>query len=231
LDQNLGCRNGVLSGIDWFFEHNSAGIIIEDDIEFDGAFLFYCDTNQELLEKYLLSGFSICNTSSNCLPLHGTVWGWACHRKHWHSFRVFQPKWNTNIKILRTATCIKEQINLLNQISHNTSTNIDTWDFDWSFFRRAQNILTVMPKFSLTTNIGFEAGVHTRSKKPNWMPTLRNCKDENLKVTLVSKELDQKREFDCFSRKGFQLKSLLVDLLKINILNIKRKFINNGEET
>src|SRR5688572_20906804 len=30
-DRNLGCRLGVSTAIDWFFEHEQEGIILEDD--------------------------------------------------------------------------------------------------------------------------------------------------------------------------------------------------------
>ena len=31
-DQNLGCRKGVITGINWFFNYEDQGIILEDDI-------------------------------------------------------------------------------------------------------------------------------------------------------------------------------------------------------
>ena len=222
---NLGCRNGVISGINWFFEHNHAGIIIEDDIAFDTDFLSYCDANEDYLNDYILSGFCVNNSSCNWLSLHGTVWGWACHRKYWHQFRAFQPKWTTYVNVIKTATCVKERINLLSQICQNTSSDIDTWDFDWSFFRRSQKILTLMPKTSFTTNIGFEDGTHTKSKKPDWMPTLLRSKDETFRALLLSTKLDQNREFHYFSRKNSHLTliHILVALVKLNIVLIKRE--------
>ena len=30
-DYNLGCNLGVVAALDWFFEHNSFGIVLEDD--------------------------------------------------------------------------------------------------------------------------------------------------------------------------------------------------------
>ena len=31
-DRNLGCKKGVSSGINWFFQHEEQGIILEDDV-------------------------------------------------------------------------------------------------------------------------------------------------------------------------------------------------------
>ena len=46
---NLGARRAVPSAIDWFFEHEEQGIIIEDDCVADPSFFPYCE---ELLDRY-----------------------------------------------------------------------------------------------------------------------------------------------------------------------------------
>ena len=46
---NLGCRLAVSSAIDWFFESESEGVILEDDIHPVPSFFGYC---AELLERY-----------------------------------------------------------------------------------------------------------------------------------------------------------------------------------
>ena len=48
-DQNLGCRLAVSQAIDWFFEQEPEGIILEDDCLPDQTFFWFC---KELLEKY-----------------------------------------------------------------------------------------------------------------------------------------------------------------------------------
>jgi hypothetical protein len=48
-EQNLGCGIAVKSAIDWFFENEEAGIILEDDCLPDQSFFPYC---AELLERY-----------------------------------------------------------------------------------------------------------------------------------------------------------------------------------
>ena len=48
-ENNLGCRLAVSSAIDWFFEQEPEGIILEDDCLPDQSFFFFC---QELLEHF-----------------------------------------------------------------------------------------------------------------------------------------------------------------------------------
>ena len=45
-ESNLGCRAGVTAALDWFFDHEEEGIVLEDDIVADPSFFPFC---QELL--------------------------------------------------------------------------------------------------------------------------------------------------------------------------------------
>src|SRR3989344_3134899 len=47
--KNLGVKNGMVSAIDWFFEHVDRGIILEDDCLPEVSFFRFCE---ELLKKY-----------------------------------------------------------------------------------------------------------------------------------------------------------------------------------
>jgi len=49
LDENLGCGRAVTAAIDWFFEHEPAGIILEDDTLPHPDFFGFCG---ELLDRY-----------------------------------------------------------------------------------------------------------------------------------------------------------------------------------
>jgi hypothetical protein len=49
FDQNLGCRDAMSRGIDWFFSKVDEGIILEDDCLPDFSFFNFC---QQLLERY-----------------------------------------------------------------------------------------------------------------------------------------------------------------------------------
>src|SRR5262245_44656181 len=43
-ERNLGCRKRVSTAIDWFFEHEEEGIILEDDCLPSRCFFAYCST-------------------------------------------------------------------------------------------------------------------------------------------------------------------------------------------
>jgi len=48
-DQNLGCKNAVSGALDWFFDNEEKGIILEDDCLPNEYFFYFC---KELLLKY-----------------------------------------------------------------------------------------------------------------------------------------------------------------------------------
>ena len=46
---NLGCKKAVIGAIDWFFDHEEMGVILEDDCLPNQSFYPFCD---DLLDKY-----------------------------------------------------------------------------------------------------------------------------------------------------------------------------------
>ena len=46
---NLGCRESVYKGINWFFKHNNFGIVLEDDCIPNDSFFHFCNI---MLDKY-----------------------------------------------------------------------------------------------------------------------------------------------------------------------------------
>ena len=48
-NENLGCKYGPLSAINWFFDNEEYGIILEDDILPNESFFNFCD---HFLEKF-----------------------------------------------------------------------------------------------------------------------------------------------------------------------------------
>ena len=89
-DTNLGCRLGVSNGINWFFEHEEEGIIIQDDILPSPGFFVFCET---MLELYRNDERIMMITGTNYHPVAGdkdfffsqyfSIWGWATWRRAW----------------------------------------------------------------------------------------------------------------------------------------------------
>src|SRR5271169_304080 len=94
-DQNLGLRRAVASAIDWFFESEEEGIVLEDDCLPSLDFFRFCT---ELLERYrtdtrvmAICGSSYVNPGSNhtasyYFSYYADVWGWATWRRAWQLY-------------------------------------------------------------------------------------------------------------------------------------------------
>ena len=93
-ESNLGCGCGVRSGIDWFFENEERGIILEDDCKPHPDFFVFCS---EMLDKYRddtrvfsVAGFNelpvtAFQGASYEFSVYNLIWGWASWRRAWRS--------------------------------------------------------------------------------------------------------------------------------------------------
>ena len=163
---NLGCRAGVTAALDWFFEQEDEGIVLEDDIVADPSFFLFC---QELLERYRHDervGVIAANNHQRLPPSDGSsyrfsiyshCWGWASWRRAWRcndpelrgwpAFRDGQ--W---LQKLGGKALARRWGPWLDQLSAG---QIDTWDMVWQFSCWQQGFLTVIPAVELVENIGF----------------------------------------------------------------------------
>ena len=96
-DKNQGCKMGVNSAINWFFEHVDEGIILEDDCLPDISFFPFCQTLLELYrndERIMHIGGS--NFQDGKLRDDGSyffsginhIWGWATWKRAWKQYDV-----------------------------------------------------------------------------------------------------------------------------------------------
>lgn len=174
---NLGCKMAVSGAIDWFFEHEEQGIILEDDCLPEPSFFDYCDT---LLDRYKDDPRVMCISGDNFLPadVHSRlgdayyfsaffhIWGWASWRRAWKGYDVSMSRWNPEVgeKLLRkvfpdNAPLRRIWMGTFNRVAAG---EIDTWDYQWVFHCWMAGGLSCMPAGNLISNIGFdERATHT----------------------------------------------------------------------
>ena len=174
-DENLGCKIGVSSAIDWFFSNVEEGIILEDDCVPDQSFFPFC---QELLEKYredervmMISGDNLqfgLNRAQDSyyFSRYFLIWGWATWKRSWKHYDVDIKTWPeirengylTNI--LSEKRVVKYWESIFNSVNNGS---INTWDYQWVFSCWIQGGLSITPNNNLVSNIGFdERGTHTK---------------------------------------------------------------------
>jgi hypothetical protein len=176
-DTNLGCKQAVSRAIDWFFEHEEEGIILEDDCVADGTFFRYCD---EMLERYrddsriaLLSGdnFQLGRTygdASYYFSRYVHIWGWASWRRTWRLYDRDAAAWPAFRdagglgKILGAGSPEVRHWRRVFEAVHGGK--IDTWDYQLNLAMWVNGMVSILPQQNLVTNIGFGAdATHTNS--------------------------------------------------------------------
>lgn len=177
--ENLGCRLGVSSAIDWFFEHESEGIILEDDCVPNVSFYGYVD---KLLTWYQndqrvmsISGhnfdfdsyFNPNLTNDFVFSRYHHCWGWATWKRAWQYYDREMANW----PMLRDANWLltigdgnfffKDYWTYIFERAYQNK--IDSWAYRWLFSCWSQYGLSILPHTSLIQNVGFgEDATHTK---------------------------------------------------------------------
>ena len=173
-EKNLGCGLAVSSAIDWFFEHEEEGIILEDDCLPSQSFFRFCS---ELLERYRSTDCVKCVSGTNFIsaeyvPSHSylvsrypLIWGWATWRRAWQQYdRRMEAwtAWRASGEFSRFADDQAFRDFWSRLFDRALNGEIDTWDYQWTFSCWLHGGLTLQPARNLISNIGFGAGAtHT----------------------------------------------------------------------
>ncbi len=176
-DVNLGCKWNIVEAINWMFETEEYGIILEDDCVAATSFFKFCvDTlikfkNDESI--FAISGTNIQSTTTvgadYFFSMMGGNWGWATWKRAW---KFFKPDINClltieNWKIIKKNSGHPKVYKAIRTVIESSSLNIehDTWDYQWLFIRFLLNKKSVVPKVNLVKNIGFSTNsTHTFSE-------------------------------------------------------------------
>jgi hypothetical protein len=178
----LGCGPAVKTAIDWFFEQEPNGIILEDDVLPEQSFFWFCE---ELLARYetdsrigMISGINYLGHSpteaSYLFSKNKSGWGWATWERAWSSmdFSMDWLKGSSNMDIMRNMGVTKSSlVHWGRAIKAIQDERVSAWDWQWYFSLASQNQLTVFPTVNLIRNIGFGAdATHTKGlTKPEFL--------------------------------------------------------------
>ncbi len=204
-DENLGCKRAVSSAINWFFNNEEYGIILEDDCVPSQSFFYFCE---ELLERYkddtrimMISGMNYNDDRLSKIPEsyffsnYYTVWGWATWKRAWNLYDISMSKWreirDSGIidRLYRNQILIDFVKSMLQEAYEN---KINTWDIQWFYSCLINNGLAAMPKVNLVTNIGAE-GTHANTKTNIHYLPIKSLDYTNLihpKIILANKSYD-----------------------------------------
>lgn len=239
-EKNLGCKFAVSSAIDWFFENEEIGIILEDDCLPKQSFFWFCE---ELLNKYnndkrinMITGTSylfneVESEEDYFFSKYISIWGWATWKDRWKKYDINMSDWKT---IKETDTLSKSFYNDLH-VSNIFKSNfdqvfnceIDTWDFQWVYKCITENTFCITPYKNLVTNIGIDGTRSSENSPFINMPYYEILNTDSLKHPNENSnhsKIDKKIFFNVFYR--FQKNRKLISILKsLGLYNFIKKIM------
>ena len=176
-EKNQSVRFGPPAAIDWFFEHEEEGIILEDDCVAVPTWFRFAE---EMLEHYrhderiwtimgnnLMTEWVNTNDDSYYFSAHGygAYWGWATWRRMWKKYDLNMTEWPA----LRDSGLLDghflsngERDEAYGLLEASWNGKIHSWDFQLDYGRWMHGMLNIIPTVNLIQNIGFgDASTHT----------------------------------------------------------------------
>lgn len=219
-EENLGCKYAVSGGITWFFEHESQGIILEDDCLPHSSFFGFCE---QMLCEYRdqksvmhIGGYKPRAIGRDAFSISFTrathIWGWATWADRWEKYKpdltVDKARLDllTNYEYFCSRASTVQRQKLLKRV---VCGELDTWDYQWNFSVRANGGVGIRPAVNLVRNLGFnrEDATHTRGKQiQDPVDGIDLCSLELPPWILINRELEI--QFDRLNTSFFSLKLL-----------------------
>jgi len=179
-NENLGCGDAVRSSLDWFFEAETEGIILEDDCIPAQSFFRFC---AELLQRYRgeprifsISGDAYIRSKrasrSYWFSPVFSGWGWATWRDRWAKIPAQIPTRHPEDldAQLKSAGLGRHERAYWTPrfaqtcVSTPPESRVDTWDFQVVHHVYSNQMLCIFPFTNMITNVGFgDDSTHWRS--------------------------------------------------------------------
>lgn len=234
-DENVGVFTSILNAIDWFFENEEMGIILEEDCLPSLAFFDFC---KQLLPKYaedrrvwyiggnnLIEGYNP-NGYDYIFTHFAYQWGWATWKTRWESLnrQGFNVDDIISYDLYRMLYGSKKSAESAYKFLHKVQDSDGlwrpkSWDFMFNMTMRCNGGFGIAPTVNLVSNIGV-VGTHSSS----YNKATHNLKIPNNSEYNISKHppfvvVDFKYN-NMFWRKRIKNNSSLIKRVKNKILKL-----------
>ncbi|WP_324674392.1 nucleotide-diphospho-sugar transferase [Hymenobacter sp. GOD-10R] len=172
-ERNLNCGIAPITAINWFFSHETEGIILEDDCVPAPSFFSFC---QELLARYRddtrvmhIGGNNFGSEAQEPLTpgapsyyfsTQRNSWGWATWRRAWvlydYNLTGFQEAVKTGALDGMFTSPLEKRYRLSKMAAVlRLPQPADVWDYQWEYTIGMNSGLYIVPAVNLVGNIGF----------------------------------------------------------------------------
>lgn len=195
-EENLGLATAVVTAIDWFFDNEKHGVIIEDDLEFNEDFLNFCSEalkNVLLIEDVWMVAGSNFYSRDGAMSIRAItypmIWGWATTSEKWQLMRSSYRE----PSILEFLCMPSARVGFFWSGSIRANRGmVNTWDLPLAFKMLQNSKLCILPPVNLVSNIGVD------SKSSHTLQDVfpLNYKVENLGIGGVVWNIPPREEID-----------------------------------
>lgn len=164
--QNFGAGYASIQAIDWLFEHEERGIILDDDCVAEQDFFLFCEKMLYLYQKQdkimHISGSNFLKTNISedyFFSKYNPVWGWATWKRAWkhYAFRIdFQEKEIKHFHRNYALTKKERKYWAYTFDSVSLEKRTSTWDYQWTYHIWKNEGICITAGKNLISNIGFD---------------------------------------------------------------------------
>ena len=188
----------MVSGISWFFEHEEAGYILEDDLEVCESFFLWSSTlldkSQDADDVWLVSGNNYQDNRTVQSTNYPLIWGWATTRTKW---QLIIESMLSSAPTFESSTDLKVRTYWALTYKKAAAGIVDSWAMLLAATMRGNNKSCILPPTNMVSNLGSDlAATHTSI---NVWPLREPI--ENLSIDLIdemdfpTESTDQVNEF------------------------------------
>lgn len=179
-EENMGLRKGVYDALNWFFEQEEYGIILEDDCVPDPSLFPFC---AELLLRYHDDPEIMHIGCSNLAESHTKnlatdyvfsrfplVWGWASWRRAWRNMTIDLEgldRFERNREMKRFIPGAMAQAYISEKFRATKTGKMNSWAYSWFYSILKNNGLCIIPKINLVQNVGVGEADATNTTRHN----------------------------------------------------------------
>ncbi len=165
-ENNLGCKIAISGAINWFFEQEEDGIILEDDCLPHQDFFSFCEVmlaRYRHTEKIMhISGNNFQDgvrygEGSYYFSSYAHIWGWATWKRAWNKYSIGLTLEESTAIIEVKFKHYLERKYWKMVAAKIQSGEFNTWDYQWAFTLWKHEGLAIIPNVNLISNIGFGA--------------------------------------------------------------------------
>ncbi len=164
---NKGCRKSVSEGLEWFFNKEEKGIILEDDCMPAKSFFNF---SEKMLKKYknnekiyTISGSNFqkdkkIGNADYYFSKYAHCWGWSTWRRAWKNYdsnMSFWDEWKKTLHWKNLHSNSLEQKYWQDIFDRVHNKKIDSWAYVWLASIWFKNGISIIPNKNLIINIGF----------------------------------------------------------------------------